>query len=66
LQGTEDVVRWQGTEDVVRWQGTDTEENVLNWIGHGQRDSDHLIRLLDLLQYQLFHNLGEEDLEEDL
>lgn len=61
------VIRLQGTEDVVRWQeGTDTEENVLNWIGHGQRDSDNLTRLLDLLQYQLFHNLREEDLEEDL
>jgi hypothetical protein len=44
----------------ISYPDTEPEENVLNWIRYGERDSDHLTRLLDLLQDQLFQNLEEE------
>jgi hypothetical protein len=60
------------TEDVIRLLDTTEPENVVvQWrpeenVDYSEtRDSDHLTRLLDLLQYQLFHNLERSDLEED-
>lgn len=42
------------------------EENVLNLIRYGETDSDHLTRLLDLLQDEIFYNLENEENEENL
>jgi hypothetical protein len=55
--------RQQALPIVVNYDLHRSEENVLNLISYDV-DSNNLIRLLDILQHQLFHDL-EENLEEN-